>query len=84
MLKVTGRHAYRAPHLHFMIQAPGFRRLVTQLFVKGGPYLDSDAVFGVKEELIVDFPEQTGPTPDGRDVGGSWRRVDFTFRIAPQ
>jgi maleylacetate reductase len=82
MLKVTGRHAYRAPHLHFMIQAPGFHRLVTQLFVKGGPYLDSDAVFGVKEELIVDFPEQTGPTPDGRDVGGSWRRVDFTFRIA--
>ena len=84
MLNATGRHAYRAPHLHFMIQAEGFRRLVTQLFVKGGRYLDSDAVFGVKEELIVDFPEQTGPTPDGRDVGGSWRRVDFTFRIASQ
>jgi protocatechuate 3,4-dioxygenase beta subunit len=55
MLAATGRHPYRAPHLHFMINAPGYRRLITQLFVKGGAYLDSDTVFGVKEELIVDF-----------------------------
>ena len=67
MLRAIGRHPYRAPHLHFMIMAPGFRRLVTQLFVAGGPYLDSDAVFGVKDELIV-------------EMGDS---VEFTFRIAP-
>src|SRR6185503_10874076 len=48
MLRATGRHPYRAPHLHFMIMATGYRRLVTQLFVAGGAYLDSDAVFGVK------------------------------------
>jgi protocatechuate 3,4-dioxygenase beta subunit len=83
MLRATGRHPYRAPHLHFMIMAPGFRRLVTQLFVAGGAYLDSDAVFGVKEDLIVDFERRTGETPDGRDVDGEWCRVEFTFRIAP-
>jgi len=83
MLQATGRHPYRAPHLHFMISAPGFRKLITQLFVAGGPYLDSDAVFGVKPDLIVDFAAQDGPTPDGRKVDGQWRRVDFTFRIAP-
>src|SRR5207253_11203706 len=55
LLRLSGRHPFRAPHLHFMIAAPGFRRLVTQLFVAGGAYLDSDAVFGVKEALIVDF-----------------------------
>jgi maleylacetate reductase len=84
MLRASGRHPYRAPHLHFMISAPGFRRLVTQLFVAGGPYLDSDAVFGVKDELIVDFPVREGPAPDGRDVGGPWRSVEFTFRISAE
>jgi maleylacetate reductase len=83
MLRATGRHPYRAPHLHFMISAPGFRRLVTQLFVAGGPYLDSDTVFGVKNDLVVDFTAHHGPTPDGRVVDGEWRSVEFTFHIAP-
>ncbi|MGW7522616.1 maleylacetate reductase and hydroxyquinol 1,2-dioxygenase domain-containing protein [Streptomyces sp. NPDC054783] len=83
MLAAVGRHPYRAPHLHFMFDAPGHRRLVTQLFVSGGAYLDSDTVFGVKDELIVDFVPQTGPAPDGRPVDGEWRRLDYTFRLAP-
>ncbi|MFE0452786.1 maleylacetate reductase and hydroxyquinol 1,2-dioxygenase domain-containing protein [Streptomyces sp. NPDC058914] len=83
MLSAVGRHPYRAPHLHFMIDAPGHRRLITQLFVAGGSYLDSDTVFGVKDQLIVDFTEQTGPTPDGRAVEGEWRRLDHSFHIAP-
>ncbi|WP_244951789.1 dioxygenase family protein [Streptomyces spinoverrucosus] len=83
MLSAVGRHPYRAPHLHFMIDAPGHRRLVTQLFVAGGSYLDSDTVFGVKDQLIVDFVAQAGPTPDGRSVDGEWRRLDHSFRIAP-
>ncbi|GAA4682247.1 maleylacetate reductase and hydroxyquinol 1,2-dioxygenase domain-containing protein [Pseudonocardia yuanmonensis] len=82
MLRATGRHPYRAPHLHFMIAAPGHRRLVTQLFVRGGRYLDSDAVFGVKEDLVVDFVPRTGPMPDGTPVEGEWRELRYTFRIA--
>jgi maleylacetate reductase len=84
MLAATGRHPYRAPHLHFMIHADGYQRLVTQLFVAGGRYLDSDAVFGVKEDLVVDFEPRTGPTPDGRALDGQWRELGFTFRIARQ
>jgi maleylacetate reductase len=88
MLAATGRHPWRAPHVHFMINAAGYRPLVTQLFVRGGPYLDprggrGDAVFGVKDDLIVDFPAEHGPTPDGRPVDGEWRSLRFTFRIAP-
>ncbi|MEY9968554.1 maleylacetate reductase [Streptacidiphilus sp. MAP12-16] len=83
MLRAVGRHPYRAPHLHFMISAPGRKRLVTQLFVAEGAYLDSDTVFGVKDALIVDFPERTGPDPDGRGVDGPWRSLDYTFRLAP-
>ncbi|MCE3555414.1 maleylacetate reductase and hydroxyquinol 1,2-dioxygenase domain-containing protein [Pseudonocardia sp. RS11V-5] len=82
MLRAAGRHPYRAPHLHFMIDAPGHRRLITQLFVRGGRYLDSDTVFGVKEDLVVDFVPRTGPTPDGAPVAGEWRELRYTFRIA--
>ncbi len=83
MLNATGRHPYRAPHVHFMIQSPAHRQLITQLFVRGGDYLDSDAVFGVKEDLIVDFVPRSGPTPDGRAVDGEWSELTFTFRLAP-
>jgi maleylacetate reductase len=83
MLAATGRHQYRAPHLHFMISAPGYRRLVTQLFVAGGAYLDSDTVFGVKDDLIVDFVPGAGAPPGGRAVD-EWRQVTYTFRIAEE
>jgi maleylacetate reductase len=82
MLAAAGRHPYRAPHLHFMLSAPGMRRLITQLFVAGGAYIDGDTVFGVKDALVVDYPEHTGPTPDGRAVEGPWHRLDYTFRLA--
>jgi protocatechuate 3,4-dioxygenase beta subunit len=55
LLKATGRHPMRPPHLHFWITAKGYQPMITSFFVKGGRYLDSDAVFGVKPELIVDF-----------------------------
>jgi len=55
MHTATGRHPMRPGHLHFMIEAPGCEKLVTHLCVKGDKYLDSDAVFGVKDSLIVNF-----------------------------
>jgi protocatechuate 3,4-dioxygenase beta subunit len=86
LLAAAGRHPMRAPHLHVMISAPGRRTLVTQLFVEGGAYLDSDAVFGVKPALIVPFAVQDGPPPDSAPESvrarGSWRQVRFTFRLA--
>ncbi|EWM17937.1 catechol 1,2-dioxygenase [Kutzneria sp. 744] len=82
MLQGTNRHPYRAPHVHFMIVAPNYHKLVTQLFVKGGAYMDSDTVFGVKNGLIVDFPKAQGEPPAGRAVGADgWHRLDYTFRI---
>jgi protocatechuate 3,4-dioxygenase beta subunit len=81
LLGGTSRHPYRAPHVHFMIMAPHYHTLVTQLFVEGGAYLDSDTVFGVKNGLIVDFPKAEGQPPAGRDVTGDWHRLDYTFRI---
>ena len=55
MLTATDRHPMRPGHLHTVLSAPGYDTLVTHLFVRGDKYLDSDAVFGVKDSLIVDF-----------------------------
>ena len=55
VLERMGRHPMRPAHLHFMVSAPGYETVVTHLFVKGDPYLESDVVFGVKDSLIVDF-----------------------------
>src|SRR5687767_5918 len=56
LLAATNRHAYRPAHVHFIATAPGYRPVTTHLFVDDSPYLDSDAVFGVKESLVRPFP----------------------------
>src|SRR4051794_39397375 len=59
LLRAAGRGPMRAAaHLHFMVTAQGFHRLVTHVFVGGDAHQDSDAVFGVKESLVVNFAEQ--------------------------
>ncbi|TAK52969.1 MAG: hydroxyquinol 1,2-dioxygenase [Betaproteobacteria bacterium] len=74
MLRATGRLPMRPGHLHFRIAAPGCETLVTHLFVRGDPYLDSDAVFGVKRSLIVEFR---------RNRNGEYAaRYDFVLRTA--
>lgn len=55
LLGATNRHPYRPAHIHFIAGAAGHAPLTTHIFVAGSPYLDSDAVFGVKESLIADF-----------------------------
>lgn len=86
LLTAVGRSPYRASHLHFMVTAPGLRRLVTHIFVRGDELLSSDSVFGVKESLIMDFETQAvgTPTPDGRDLGNrAWSRTRFDIVLAP-
>ncbi len=86
VLQATGRSPMRAAHLHFMVTADGYRRLVTHIFVRGGEYLLTDTVFGVRKSLIKEFVEHDGaePTPDRRDLGGhSWASVRFDIVLAP-
>ncbi len=52
MLAATGRHPNRPAHVHFIVAAEGHLPVTTHVFIEGSPYLDSDAVFGVKESLI--------------------------------
>ncbi|MEU4218490.1 dioxygenase [Actinoplanes sp. NPDC026623] len=63
LLAASRRHAYRPAHIHVICRAPGHEALTTHLFVAGSPYLDSDAVFAVNEDLIVEFTEATPDAP---------------------
>ncbi len=57
LLAATGRHPFRPAHLHFLVQSADYLPVTTHVFVADSPYLDSDAVFGVKESLIAEVPE---------------------------
>jgi hydroxyquinol 1,2-dioxygenase len=55
ILDAAQRHNMRAAHIHVIVEAPGYGKVISELFVAGDPYIDSDAVFGVKDSLIVEF-----------------------------
>jgi catechol 1,2-dioxygenase len=62
LIDITGRHPWRAAHLHVKVSADGFRSLTTHVFDASSAYLDSDTVFGVKGSLVADFrPSGDGP-----------------------
>lgn len=86
LLKSVERSPVRASHLHFMVTAPGYRTLVTHIFVEGDPQLEiGDSVFGVKDSLVKRFDEQPPgtPTPDGRDLGDrTWTKARFDIVLA--
>src|SRR5262245_41996692 len=85
MLEAQGRHPYRPEHIHFMIQAPGYRKLVTHVFAEGDRYLDSDVVFGVKVSLIREYvPHDGGTAPDGKVMSGRWFSLQHDFVLAQE
>ncbi|VXC42793.1 Hydroxyquinol 1,2-dioxygenase [Arthrobacter sp. 9V] len=61
LLAATNRHPNRPAHIHFIVAAPGYKELTTHIFVGGSEYIESDAVFAVKESLIKPFTTNTDP-----------------------
>jgi catechol 1,2-dioxygenase len=61
LLRASGRHPWRAAHIHVIVSAPGHRPVTTHLFDAANEYLDSDTVFGVRPGLVKEFV----PQPDG-------------------
>ncbi|MBM7061031.1 intradiol ring-cleavage dioxygenase [Pseudomonas sp. UL073] len=80
MLEATGRHPWRPAHLHFLIEAPGFERLITQVFRSDDQYLDSDAVFGVRQTLVANWIQHPpGIAPDGTECSTPFYSLDYDF-----
>jgi hydroxyquinol 1,2-dioxygenase len=75
---------YRPAHVHFRVDAQGCRPLVTHLFQEGAPYLDSDVVFGVKQQLVVRFERhEAGGTPTGAELDRPWLEARYDFVLQP-
>jgi catechol 1,2-dioxygenase len=75
MLNHLGRHPYRPAHIHYLVTAEGYQKVVTHTFVGDDPYLASDTVFGVKETLVAPFERVN----DGQTT---WRSP-FDFVLVP-
>jgi hydroxyquinol 1,2-dioxygenase len=76
---------FRPAHVHFLINVPGYEPLITHLFQEGADYLDSDVVFGTKQELIVRFEQrEPGATPDGGTSAEPWVEARYDFVLQKQ
>ncbi len=78
MLSALGRHPYRPAHIHFKLSAHGYRPLTTALYIAGDRYLDSDAVFGSRESLVVGYRKESNG--DGAKTDSVW----FEFVLEPE
>jgi hydroxyquinol 1,2-dioxygenase len=82
LLKASKRHPMRPAHVHFMIDAKGFDRLITHVFEAGDRYIDSDAVFGVRDALIIPFKLKRNKTgPDGSVMHRSYYHIHYDFHM---
>jgi catechol 1,2-dioxygenase len=82
-VRATQRHHYRPAHLHFLIYKPGFKTLISQIYVNDDERLDSDVQFGVTKALIGNYVRHdNGPAP-APDVDGPWYSLDYTFPMEP-
>ena len=86
LLNFSKRHFWRPAHIHFMITAENHHRLVTHLFLKDDPYLESDTVFGVKDALVVDYQrcEYSAEMEQKFNINSAYYKVDYQFVLAKE
>lgn len=85
LLKKLGRHPNRPAHLHYIVGADGYEEITTHIFVPDDPYINSDAVFGVKKSLLADFVKVDNPVrAENFSVANPFWEVEFDFVLAPK
>jgi hydroxyquinol 1,2-dioxygenase len=85
LIRQTDISHFRPAHVHFLLNVPGYRPLITHLFEEGAEFLDSDVVFGTKEELVVGYQHhEPGPTPDGGTSAVPWASATYDFVLQPR
>lgn len=84
LLSRLNRHPFRPAHFHYLITADGFDTLTTHIFDPDDPYIDSDAVFGVKDSLMAKFVPVTDPAQQAaRGFDRPFFEVEHDFVLAP-
>jgi catechol 1,2-dioxygenase len=82
LVRATGRHNYRPAHLHFLIYKPGFKTLISQIYVNDDERLETDVQFGVTRALVGNYVRHDGGAP-AADVKGEWYSLDQIFVMEP-
>lgn len=84
LLKQLKRHCYRPSHMHFMFEKTGYDHLITALYLRGDPYETSDAVFGVKESLLIDLGTVDGEMAKKYDVKEGTKLISYDFVLVSE
>jgi hydroxyquinol 1,2-dioxygenase len=83
LLRVSHRDAWRPAHFHVIVDAPGHRSLITEVFDAEDPWLDKDAVFGVRASLVCDFKYESDPATAARlGLPAQYLAIDLPIRLA--
>jgi len=83
LLAAQQRHPYRPAHIHFIVAAPGYRTLVTQVFADEPQALEGDVTFGVHRQLVGQLElVEHGRSPWG-DLPAPYYTLDFDFTLEP-
>jgi protocatechuate 3,4-dioxygenase beta subunit len=83
MIRAQQRHPYRPAHLHVMGFKPGYKTLITQVFVGDDEHLNSDVVFGVTRHLVGDYKLHENEPAPAADVEGPWYSLAYDFVMEP-
>ena len=85
LIRMTDISHFRPAHIHFILSAPGYQKIITHLFKRGTEYIENDVVYGVKEELITDFVRhEPGTAPNGEKVDTPFWTIEYDFVLAPE
>ena len=84
LLRAMSRHPMRPAHMHAIVSAPGYQQVITHVFVEGDPYLDSDAVFAVKDSLIGSYRKVDSPE-EAKKLGmpNPFHKLEWDFHLSP-
>jgi hydroxyquinol 1,2-dioxygenase len=84
LLHAAGRSPMRPAHVHFMATADGYETLITHVFDATDAHLDSDAVFGVRSQLITAFERhEPGVAADGVEMDTPYYTMTYDLVLEP-
>jgi len=84
LLEAVGRHPWRPAHFHFKIGAPGYATLITELFPHDSAYIDEDAVFGVRQSIVIEMGEESDKAAcagTARSLEPPFKHVSYDFTL---
>jgi protocatechuate 3,4-dioxygenase beta subunit len=83
LLRVSHRDAWRPAHFHIIVEAPGYRSLITEVFDEADPWVDKDAVFGVRASLVRPFtPASDAVTAQRMGLPAHYLSVNLPIRLS--